>query len=119
MPQDRYIPGGMAAPRPVGQQPGQSYTPGQGMGLSRMGMQRGGNNVDSLKRQLAQLMSDAAMAQAMGKSPRHLADIQGKIYKLQLEIQLAQEAESGTASWLGDMMSASSQYGTSDPRYGR
>jgi hypothetical protein len=73
------------------------------MTMSRRGVGQNMGGVDALKRQLAKLMSDLAMAQAEGKSPRHIAEIQGKIYALQLEIQIAQENESKTADWLGDM----------------
>lgn len=118
----RYIPGGQAPPRPVPRPPGQSYTPSPGEIIPRFGAggaMGGRTNIDELKRKLAQLMADLAMAQAMGKSPRHLADLQGQVYKLQLEIQLAEESSNETASWLGDMVSASHQYATTDPRYGR
>lgn len=98
---NRLVPGGGGV-RHTGPQPGVSYTPGAGMGIPR---QPGGtgNKVDDLRRQLAQLTADLAMAQANGKSPRHIAEIQGRIYKLQLEIQIAQEQQAGTADWLGDM----------------
>lgn len=105
---NRLIPGASGV-RPVGQQPGVSYTPDSGMNLARKPWSAG-SNVDALRRQLAQLTADLAMAQAQGKSPRHIAEIQGQIYKLQLETQIAQEQEATTADWLADMTRVASSH---------
>lgn len=105
----RLQPGGLAAPRTV-PTPGVSYTPGQGMVMPRNLGQKDQGGVDGLRRQLVKLTSDLAMAQAEGKSPRYIAEIQGKIYALQLEVQIAQEKESGTADWLSEMTQLASSH---------
>ena len=80
--------------------------------MPRSGLGEETNSVDNLRRQLVKLTSDLTMAQAEGKSPRHIAEIQGKIYALQLEIQIAQEKEAGTADWLGEMAQLASSHST-------
>jgi len=109
----RLQPGGLQPPRPVGSgQPGVSYTPQPGQVMPRQLGQNNQGGVDGLRRQLVKLTSDLAMAQAEGKSPRHIAEIQGKIYAIQLEIQIAQEKEAGTADWLGEMTQLASSHST-------